>query len=441
VLAWNPDADASVRALAVTGNTVYAGGDFHTVAGLTRNNLAAIGIDGALLDWHPDANGLAVSALKVAGGTIYAGFRSDDDIKGSHLVAISTDGQVSTWNPAPNDGVLALAIADNTVFAGGEFTGIASANRRSLAAIDGHGRLTAWNPDANIEVAALAVAGNTVYAGGNFTQVAGQTRNRLAAIGTDGALLDWSPGTDGRVLALAISDNTVYAGGSFTHVTTATQGAQPRGHLAAIDSVGALLGWNPSVNDKVNTLLVSGGTVYVGGVFTQIITAGGTKTRNSLAAIGTDGILSAWDPNVIGPVNALAIIDDTLYAGGSFQTVGGQLHENLAAIGTNGMVSTWQADTNGAVRVLAVSGNTIYISGLFTSVTTSNGAAQRHGFAAIDVSGAMLNWSPHANDDPVNVLAVSGTAVYAGGSFTTLRGLPRFFFGAIDAGGIGEVIP
>jgi len=445
VLPWNPDADGSVAALAVAGNTVYVGGSFHTVAGTARNHLAAVDATdaGPLLDWRPDANDLVVSALKAAGGTIYVGFRSDDGVKGNNLAAISTEGQVLAWNPAPNDDVLALAIADNTVFAGGIFTGIASTTRNSVAAIDSQGRLTSWDPDVNRDVRTLTVDGNTVYAGGLFSQVKGQTRNNLAAISTEGALLDWSPGTDDSVSVLAVSDNTVYVGGSFTHVTTAVQGTQARGHLAAIGTTdGALLNWNPSVNNTVNTLLVSGGTVYVGGAFTNITADMGPTPRSSLAAIGTDGKLSNWDPNAIGPVIALAIIDDTLYVGGGFVEAGNPVatRKHLFAVGTNGVLKDWQADTDGEVRALAVSGNTVYASGPFVSVAARNGTKLVNGLAAIHVNGdLLLDWSPDA-DDLVTTLAVFDNTVYAGGQFNALTDLSRFFFGAIDAGS-GEVIP
>jgi hypothetical protein len=449
LLAWDPDADASVKALAVAGNTVYVGGGFGTVAGHTRNYLAAVdAASGGLLDWHPevDGDGPVVSALKVTGGTIYAGgiFKSIGGIKRSNLVAIGTDGPVLSWNPAPNDEVAALAVAGNTVFAGGEFTGIASATRSRLAAIDDHGRLAAWNPSAGSAVLALVRSGSTLYAGGLFSQVAGKNRTHLAAIGTDGVLQDWSPGTDGSVFALAISGDTVYAGGSFTQVTTNAQGTQPRGSLAAIGIDGTLLDWNPSVNNRVNTLLVSAGSVYVGGEFTEITTAEGTTTRNRLAAIGTDGkgkLSDTWDPNADSRVNALAIIDDTIYAGGDFQTIGGQAHICLAAIGTNGGPLDWKADTQGPVYALAVSGNTLYAGGSFPSVADRNGSKPRHGLAAINVDGDLLNWNPDAGTSVAEALAVFGNTVYAGGFFNALSGLPRFSFGAIDAEGTGEVIP
>jgi hypothetical protein len=221
---------------------------------------------------------------------------------------------------------------------------------------------------------------------------------------------------------------------------------QTRGHLAAIGTDGTLLDWNPSVNNTVNTLLVSGGSVYVGGAFTEITTADGTEIRNRLAAIGTGGKLSTWDPNADAPVRALAIIDDTLYAGGDFTAIGviginGQARNHLAAIGTNGVLADWLANTDGLVFALAVSGNTLYAGGRFENIVDKNNdVKQRDGLAAIDVNGVVQGWNPDASST-VNALAVSGNTVYAGGTFDTLTDLPRFFFGAIDAGGVGEVIP
>ena len=57
----------------MSGGTVYAGGDFTTIGGTTRNYLAAINVsDGSLTSWDPNADN-TVNTLAVSGSTLYAG--------------------------------------------------------------------------------------------------------------------------------------------------------------------------------------------------------------------------------------------------------------------------------------------------------------------------------------------------------------------------------
>ncbi len=71
--AWNPNANGSVFALAVSGSTVYAGGGFSTIGGRSRNRVAALdATTGNATAWDPNASS-TVSALAVSGSTIYIG--------------------------------------------------------------------------------------------------------------------------------------------------------------------------------------------------------------------------------------------------------------------------------------------------------------------------------------------------------------------------------
>jgi len=455
--AWDPNASNYVAAIAVSGTTVYVGGGFTSIgvgAGLvTRNRLAEIDTTtGLATAWDPNANN-DVSALAVSGTTVYAGgyFTSIGAGAGlaarNYLAALdATTGTATAWDPNANAGITALAVSGSTVYAGGYFTSIGAGaglvTRNRLAEIDTTtGLATAWDPNANSLITALAVSGSTVYAGGYFTSIGAgaglAARNYLAAIdATTGLATAWDPNANNWVGTLAVSGSTVYAGGNFIMI-----GGQAHNNLAAVDaSTGIPTAWNPNptggvgyFGTTVNSFIISGNTVYVGGCFTSI----GGQTRNNLAAIdATTGAATAWDPNltggdVLGPgIYALAISGNTMYAGGDFTDVGGQLRNNLAAIdATTGLATAWDPNANSWVVTLALSGSTVYAGGYFTSIS----GQLRNNLAAIDATtGLATAWDPNANSG-VYTLAVSGNTVYAGGQFTTIGGAPRNRIAALDA--------
>src|SRR5207244_3902572 len=75
---WDPNAADSVLALAVSGSTVYLGGDFsgaNAINGtLTRDRLAAVdAATGAATAWDPDANFSVLALAGDGGGGVIAG--------------------------------------------------------------------------------------------------------------------------------------------------------------------------------------------------------------------------------------------------------------------------------------------------------------------------------------------------------------------------------
>jgi len=354
---WNPDVNNHVYTLAISGDTVYAGGYFTAIGVTTRNSLAAIDAStGDLKSWNPNAG------------------------------------------PAANNEVKALAISGNTVYAGGWFSTIGGTTRRNLAAMDAiTGDLTSWNPNADDDVYTLAISENTVYAGGQFFAIGGTTRQFLAAMdASTGALTDWNPLPLRPVNALAISGNTIYAGGDFTNIGGTSEyngekwviiGGTTRNYLAAMDaSTGDLKNWNPDANNRVYALAISGDTVYAGGEFTAI----GGITRNGLAAWDVPtGDLKSWNPNADPTANngvkALAISGNTVYTGGYLWTTGGTARNYLAAwdVSTGTLTGWYQNQSmNDSIYALATSGNTVYVGGMFNSI----GNYSRANFAAVDAT-------------------------------------------------------
>ena len=119
----------------MNGSTVYVGGLFTTIgkAGTARNHLVAINTEGTLSTWNPNPEGLSIFDLAVSGsafpgGTVYAAgeFSSIGGIARNQLATISTSGTIGTWNPNPNGDVYALSVVSGTVYVGGDFTMIGS---------------------------------------------------------------------------------------------------------------------------------------------------------------------------------------------------------------------------------------------------------------------------------------------------------------------------
>ncbi|NTU70524.1 MAG: cadherin-like domain-containing protein [Coriobacteriia bacterium] len=455
-LSWNPNANSYVKALAVDGSTVYVGGYFSTIGGAARRNIAALdasaGSTGTATAWDPSANTI-VMALAVDGSTVYAGgdFTTIGGATRNYIAALDASagstGTATAWNPNANASVYTLAVDGSTVYAGGNFWTIGGAARNDIAALDASagstGTATAWNPNANSGVRAIAVDGSTVYVGGYFTTIGGATRSGIAALdaaaGATGTATAWNPNSSDGILALAVDGSTVYAAGNFT---SATIGGATRSGIAALDasagSTGTATAWNPRPDGMVLTLATDGSTIYAGGRFTSL----GAVTRNNLAKLKADGTLDLdWDPNAGDAVYALAVDGSTVYAGGDFRAIGGEARGCIAALnasaGSTGTATAWNPNANASVYTLAVDGSTVYAGGGFRTI----GGAARNYIAALDNStGAATAWDPNASGPggefesrcQVNALAVDGSTVYAGGNFSTIGGAARNYIAALD---------
>jgi len=207
----------SVDALAVSATRLYVGGRFGVIASTARLRLAAFVVNsppGSLptldVNWNPNVSSAGppyvVRALAMNGGTVYAGgvFGAIGGASRTNLAAIDTSptgsAVISAWSPNPNGQVNALAVDGVTVYAGGTFTAIGGgAPRNGLAAIDTSGLATAWDPNPNGAVNALAASGGWVYAGGLFTAVGTTPRAYFAAFDPRSFTITASAGAHGSI--------------------------------------------------------------------------------------------------------------------------------------------------------------------------------------------------------------------------------------------------
>lgn len=420
-----------VLALVRVGDTVYFSGEFGSVNGQTRVDVAAVGTDGTLRNWYPDIGSTGiVSAFAVQGNTIYIGgqFSAVDGHPRDDVAALDTGGTLLPWAPVGTDGnVDALAVDNGTVYVGGFFQSLGGQARSYLGAISADGTLSPWRADTDGPIIVLRVANGVVYAGGSFGEVNGQPRSCIAAVGTDGTLRAWAPSVGGVVTSLEVDGDTVYFGGSFP-------GNDNRSHpgIAAVKTDGTVLPWHAAPDADVYALSISADTVYAGGPTSHY---GGTP-RTRLAAILSDGTLADWAPQTDGPVKAIAVVGDAVYVGGNFSSAGGENQTNppqrlnLAAFGTDGTLLPWNPRADLPVLTLAADGNTLYAGGDFAFI----GGTARHHLAAVGTDGTLLSWDPNA-DGTVRALAVANGVVYAGGDFSTVSGSPRTYAAAIDTSG------
>ena len=406
-------------ALAVSGSDVYVGGGFRDAAGIADADSLARW-DGSA--WHAIGSSIGggsfVSALAVSGPDLYVGgdFRNGAGIPGNNYLA-RWDG--SGWHAvgdtrALRSEVYTLLADGSSILAGGYFDDVGDISAADkLARWDG----SAWhavgelnggvNGAANGALYAVAGTGSDLYIGGEFVDAAGiAAADRIAhwdgsawlAVGPPSAL-------NSDVDALVIAGSDLYVGGYFTNAA----GIAGADYLARWDGTSwHAVGPAGALNSPVFALAVSGSDLYVGGDFT-----------NAAGIVGADR-LARWDGSTwhsVGPagalsgrVRALAVSGSGLYVAGDFT--------NAAGIAAADYLARWDGSAwasvgstsafTSAVRALALWGPDLYAA----------------------ASGAVAHWDGsewHALGGPsgVSSLAIAGSVVYAGGSFTNAAGIAQ----------------
>jgi hypothetical protein len=142
---WDPNPDALVSALAISGSTIYAGGNFTTIGGQLRNDLAALDAGtGQASPWNPSGNG-GVSTLAVGNVDVFAGgrFTSVDDVPQSYVAAIESTAPTGVEPHSDPSGVrVSLACAPNPFGASARIRyRLPNTETSSLALYDVRGRL------------------------------------------------------------------------------------------------------------------------------------------------------------------------------------------------------------------------------------------------------------------------------------------------------------
>ncbi len=447
VSGWNPFPNGEVRALTVSGSTLYVGGGFTQLieeGEAERKYLAAFDLSAGtpgepeMTSWSPSASNTVYSvAASEDGERIYVGgnFTSFNGESRKYLVAVDSAGNLTEWNPAVNSQVRGIAVSGSTVYVAGYFRTVDGEPRMGLAALEasGEGALDGWDPRlVGDDTESVAVSGSNVLVGGLFSGVNGETRKYLAAIDlTNGDATSWAPEPNQEVFALAANESTVYASGVFT-----TIGGASRYRFGAVSAeTGEATAFDAEANQYPAAMLLEGETLWVGGGFTTI----GGKSRSHLAALdATTGEASEFNPpSINNDVKALAATGETIYVGGLFSEIGGAPHGHLAALDkSTGEVSAWNPELSSAVYAVTMDGSTVYAGGDFFKA----GSETRNHLAAFDAeTGELTSWNPNA-DGTVKAIQVGGPVTYVGGMFYNVGGERRGDLAAVDTS-TGALLP
>lgn len=331
---------------------------------------------------------------------------------------------------------LVLSIApqgDGKVLIGGYFSLVNGVMRSNIARLDADGSVDeTWDPGANGAVRQIVVSGTDIFVLGDFTAIGGQSRNQIAKLSTtdDGAADPiWNPDHPDNLHALAVSGTSLFVGGL--------------SYLARLSTTGTGTGagearWGPQPDYNINALAVHGTSLYVAGNFTQL----GEFNRSRLAKVDTGGVGAVdpdWDPRAtdgnLGYIPALAVTDTHLYIGGSFDQIGGLNRKNLARVsldGTGEVDPLWNPDPDHEmVYALAISETAVYAGGSFSKI----GGLPRSGLAKLSLAGVGAA-DPSGNADTdghwVTALAVGGSSVFVGGDFAAINGVVCLSLAKLD---------
>lgn len=361
--------NSTVWALASANNVVYLGGSFTTVrppgaaAGTNqtaRNRLAAFNATtGALItSFNHNVNGtIRALAASPDGTTLYAGgdFTTVDGISRSRVAAFKlSDGSLTSWAPKPAARVSAIYPTAQTVYLGGSFGRIGTVARKFIAAVDSStGALrTGFAPVLDSVVYAIGgtASGDRIYAGGAFKSVNGDpTWHAAVALNpTTAAVLPFSAISAIPPESASCISYTKFIRNDATSVYFGNEGTGWGcfDGTMAINSDGSLK-WQSRCLGATQGIEVVRDELYVAGHVHDCQFDQGTdpnafpelgwgeaRARHLTMRSTLDGKIGAWSPQTnggggLGP-RVMATDGSQLFVGGEFTAVNGKAQQGFA---------------------------------------------------------------------------------------------------------------
>jgi len=341
--------------------------------------------------WGINGTGYSVVAI---GDIVYVG--------GTFSQAVSPTGQmvpradlaafcikdgslVSKFVANTNGEVWALTTDGTSLFAGGSFTSINGQATNRLVKLD---RITGavdttFNPPAIPDIVyalGYRAANASVYAGGDFSIANNQGKKGASFDHTNGAVTGWNPNADARIESLEISGNeqTVYIGGSFDNVGGSAHNGLARTDAATGAVAAVQFGNNHGVPGRID------GRVFSISIAPDNVTPyvaigpakpGGTNGGNKFVGYNPTTGLETWVENgPDGDAQAIELINGVLYGGfhGGWNNDPQKRLEGLNP--ATGNVTGFAPNTGGVlgVRGMAQAGGRLFAVGDFSSMGSTN---------------------------------------------------------------------
>ncbi len=347
---------------------------------------------------------------------------------GADGVTFADPAPVSQLNWIFDGAVQAAARLGNTLYVGGAFTAVAPATNvlPPIYALSETTGAVATPTFAVVDGGVSAVEPDGIggyYLGGSFVLTSGGPRLYLARVMADGSVdATFAPVLDGSVASLARIGATLYLAGSFTTMS----GVPTRGLGAVTASTGARIAWQPLLPGSTRPIQVLAGgdrVVVTGADFQPMV--------QSALVYAYDAVTGAqlWSAYLSGGVRSPSAPGPAVLAGARVIAAHGRGLANLS-LATGAADTTWNPQVSPIA--MALSGSTLYLGGSFSTVA----GQPRLRLAAIDVNtAALLPWNPGATS-PVSSLALSSTgSLFASGEFLTVGGVARHHLAEIDSTG------
>lgn len=409
-------------------NQLIMGGKFNYV-GPQNGYMASINLDNYEADIIINSpNGTVYDAVEDGEGGWFIGglFSMVGDEERQNLAHILADGTVDPWAPQVDGRIKTMVLIDSELFIGGSFDRINGLLKDNVAAIDRFsGDLLDWKAETTGDVNVLTERNDTIYAGGSFIS-ANHYGKGIAQINAETGVLDIPfPSVNFKVTKV-LSDQRGgwFIAGDFYRVDD-----ESRWGIAHINSNGKISDWYPDLPQfryNIKDMELNDGELYVVGNFT--VSNDSIYRLSGLSLDTATAEITNWNPRYFGYVNDIEIVNDTVYAGGSFKSAGdwsANASQTDTISGKNyGLNNNFNASVTNSI---SDENDGWYVAGEFTELNNRPTMYLAH----IDSLGPVSGFSCEAQG--VNALALHNDVLYLGGAFTTVNNQPAEYLAAVNA--------